>query len=112
MKKVLIVDDEVDLCMMVKIYLTKRNYDVYTANSLGEGLEKLRHIRPDALLLDNNLPDGKGWKMANNLQAQFPDLHITLVSAHHDAQIFKNQLGFAFNILEKPLSLKAIEQYL
>lgn len=112
MKRVLIVDDEIDLCMMVKLYLTKRNYEVYTANSLGEGLEKMQRIQLDSLLLDNNLPDGMGWKMAYNLQEKFPQMHITLVSAHNDSRTFSSKLGDAFTILEKPISLKNIEKYL
>jgi len=112
MKRVLIVDDEIDLCMMVKIYLTKKNYEVHTANSLGEGLEKMQKIKLDSLLLDNNLPDGMGWKMAYNLKERFPGMNITLVSAHNDSRAFKSQSGDEFTILEKPISLNRIEQYL
>ena len=95
-----------------KMYLSKKNYEVHTANSLNEGLEKLQAMQPDSLLLDNNLPDGMGWKMAWNLKEKFPQMQITLVSSHHDAEVFKTNLGNEFTILEKPLSLTSIEQYL
>jgi DNA-binding response OmpR family regulator len=112
MKKVLIVDDEVDLCMMIRLFLSKKNYEVHTAHSLSDGFKKINSLKPDALLLDNNLPDGMGWKVAGNLQEKYPAMHITLISAHQAAKDFKNQLSSGINVLEKPISLNDIEQYL
>jgi len=57
MKRVLIVDDEIDMCSMIKVFLVKKNYEVYTAHTLSDGIKKMNAIIPDALLLDNNLPD-------------------------------------------------------
>ncbi len=112
MKRVLIVDDEIDLCLMIKLFLTKKNYEVYTAHTLLDGFNKLNSIMPDALLLDNNLPDGMGWKLAENLHKEYPEMHITLISAYHTAREFKSLMSNDINILEKPISLKDIEKYL
>lgn len=112
MKRVLIVDDEIDLCSMIKLFLTKKNYEVHTAHTLSDGFIKMNAILPDALLLDNNLPDGMGWKFAENIHEQFPKMNITLISAYHASQEFRSRLGDSVNILEKPISLKDIEQYL
>ncbi|MEO5892627.1 MAG: response regulator [Ferruginibacter sp.] len=112
MKRVLIVDDEIDLCTMVKLFLTKKNYEVYIAHTLSEGFKKMNSIIPDSLLLDNNLPDGMGWNFAENIHEQYPDMNITLISAYHASKELKAKLGDSINILEKPISLKDIEQYL
>lgn len=72
----------------------------------------MNSIIPDALLLDNNLPDGMGWKIAENIHEKYPEMHITLISAYHAPKEFKARLGNSINIVEKPLSLKDIEQYL
>lgn len=112
MKRVLIVDDEIDLCRMIKLFLTKKNYEVHTAHNLSDGFKKMDSVIPHALLLDNNLPDGMGWKVAENIQAKFPDMHITLISAYHTAKEFKAKMGNSINVLEKPISLKDIEKYL
>jgi len=112
MKRVLIVDDEIDLCSMIRLFLTKRNYEVYTAHTLKEGYSKVLDIKPDSLLLDNNLPDGMGWSLAQNVHEQYPQMNITLISAFHATKELKARLGNSVNILEKPLSLKDIEQYL
>lgn len=112
MKRVLIVDDEVDWCLMIKLFLTRKNYEVHTAHTLSEGFKKMKSIMPDALLLDNNLPDGMGWKVAETLQEKYPQMHITLISAYHAAKEFKAKLGQSINVLEKPISLVDIERYL
>ncbi|MBV9986272.1 MAG: response regulator [Chitinophagaceae bacterium] len=111
MKRVLIVDDEVDLCLLIKNYLSRKNYEVYTAHTLSDGFRKLETIVPDVLLLDNNLPDGMGWKEAENIHRRFPNLVITLLSAYQTPKDF-NKDDIPVNVLEKPVSLTDIEQYL
>jgi DNA-binding response OmpR family regulator len=60
-KKVLIIDDEVDLCLLMKAYFLRKNYEVYIAHTLSDGLNRLGQIIPDYLFIDYNLPDGLGW---------------------------------------------------
>lgn len=112
MKTVLIVDDEIDLCLMIKLFLTKKNYTVHTAHTLSDGYNLLHTIVPDSLLLDNNLPDGMGWKMVGSIQKEYPTMHITLISAYQAVKEYQTLLGNSVNVLEKPISLKDIEQYL
>ncbi len=112
MKRVLIVDDEVDLCMLIKNYLSKKNYEVRTAHTLSDGYQKLESFSPDSLLLDNNLPDGMGWKEAENIHKKFPNLHITLISAYQTPKDFVNHTNAQVNVLEKPITLNDIERYL
>ncbi len=112
MKRVLIIDDEIDLCLLIRSYLSKKNYEVHTAYSLSEGFEKLDRINPDILLLDNNLPDGMGWKEAGNIHKKFPQMNITLISAFQMPKDLKDQINSHIHILEKPISLTDIEKYL
>lgn len=112
MKKVLIIDDEVDLCYMIKQFLTKKDYVVYMAHTLFDGLDKLNRIRPDCLLLDNNLPDGMGWDQVDKIQQQYPGMNITLISAYQLAKDFKYEQSSTLNFLEKPISLHDIEKYI
>lgn len=112
MKRILIVDDEVDLCMLIKNYLSKKNYEVYTAHTLLEGFRKLESISPDVLLLDNNLPDGMGWKEAENIHRKFPNMNITLISAYQTPKDFTSRFNMPIHVLEKPISITDIEKYL
>lgn len=100
-KKVLIIDDEVDLCLLLKTYLNRRNYEVYYSHTLREGMNQFRQVDPDILFLDNNLPDGVGWKEAAGLLEQHPNLqvHHQCLSAKYprNNDIGLQGLGKAFN---------------
>lgn len=109
-KTVLIIDDEEDLCMMIKRFLTAKNYNVSCAFSIADGLEQLHAIQPDSLLLDNNLPDGLGWIQASSLNTQYPLMRITLISA--DSIFPLTFEGGEFTMIEKPISLATLEQYI
>ncbi len=52
MKKILVVDDEVKECELLKRFLGKRGFDVITANSGMEAIEKVQAEGPDIMLLD------------------------------------------------------------
>jgi DNA-binding response OmpR family regulator len=110
-KKILIIDDETDLCLLLKSYLTQRKHEVSVANSLGEGMSKAVEMNPDVVFLDNNLPDGQGWEKTGWLQEHFPTLHIILMSAFKSAPANAvNQLRV--HILEKPVSFSMLDKTL
>ena len=112
MKKILIIDDEVDLCLMIKQFLTKRNYEVHMAHTLTDGFNYLKTLTPDALILDNNLPDGMGWDIAESILEKYPRIKITLISAFRLARDFGTNHSESIKILEKPVSFVEIEQFL
>jgi two-component system, OmpR family, response regulator len=57
-KRIVIIDDEEDLCLLMKSYFHALGYDVFLANTLDSGMHLLKEVSPDILFLDNNLPDG------------------------------------------------------
>lgn len=109
-KKVLIIDDEVDLCLLLKTYLNRRNYDVYYSHTLSEGLSQFKEIVPDILFLDNNLPDGIGWEKAVLLLEQHPSLQVHLISAYQPNT--PEHMSSTFKVWEKPLTLKELDNYI
>jgi two-component system OmpR family response regulator len=107
-KKILIIDDEKDLCLLLKSYLIQRHHEVFVAYRLNEGLQKAMEIRPDIIFLDNNLPDGHGWDKADWLQAEFPMLEIILMSAF---KTLPRQFDRTtrVHVLEKPVSFSTLD---
>jgi DNA-binding response OmpR family regulator len=102
-KKILIIDDEADYCMIMKSYFTRKGYDVTLAATLKEGMKQLTDLHPDILFLDNNLPDGKGWLLLDDITNSRPDLKIFLVSAFR--QEFESIMPTEqVTIWEKPIS--------
>jgi two-component system, OmpR family, response regulator len=109
-KKVLIIDDEVDFCFLLKTYLTKKNYDIILANTLEQGMKLLRSERPDIVFLDNNLPDGLGWEKIEFICSAFPGIEVNLISAYQ--YILPHTEPKRLKIWEKPLDLHMLDQYL
>jgi DNA-binding response OmpR family regulator len=103
-KKILIIDDETDLCLLLKDYFVRKNYEVEVAHTLKEGVEMLYSSQPDMLFLDNNLPDGTGWNTAPQYAIDFPGIYIVLISAFHPV-VPEMPVGARFCIIEKPISL-------
>ena len=102
-KKVLIIDDETDLCLLLKDYFLRKNYEVNISHTLKEGKDLLNTLHPDILFLDNNLPDGVGWTMAPEIATENPATYIVLISAFHPP-IPEMPPKAQYRAIEKPIS--------
>jgi len=108
-QRVLIIDDEEDLCLLIKAHLSRKNFEVYTSFTLKQGLQQVEKINPDILFLDNNLPDGVGWESAKKILGKHPKIKVHLISAlntpthEHGVPVAK--------IWEKPISLRELDTY-
>ncbi len=80
-KKILIVDDDKEICELLKMFLTLEKYDVVYANTGMEGIEQNRNNKFDVVLLDISLPDISGQQMCK-LMRQESDVPIIMVSAN------------------------------
>ena len=110
-KKVLIIDDEVDFCLLMQFYLSKKNCDVSISHNLHDGLGQVRNGNPDIVILDNNLPDGLGWPAAKNILDTVPDAHLFLISANkpnNRPDVDNNKC----HVVEKPISISQIDNFL
>lgn len=109
-KKVLIIDDEVDFCFLLKHYLTKKNYKILLANTLQQGLQLLQSETPDIIFLDNNLPDGFGWDKVDFISDTYPGIDVNLISAYHytPPELYAHRV----KIWEKPLDLRKLDEYM
>lgn len=65
-KRILCVEDDLDSCDMLRVLL--REYEVVTANTVGEGLKMARAERFDLYLLDSKYPDGSGVELCRQLR--------------------------------------------
>ncbi len=110
-KKVLIIDDEVDFCLLMQFYLSKKNCEVSISHTLHDGLGSVQSNTPDIVILDNNLPDGLGWPAAKNILDVAPDVHLFLISANkpNNKPPIDNS---KCHVVEKPISISQIDKFL
>ncbi len=112
-KKIVIIDDEEDLCHLMKTYFLELNHEVFLANTLSAGLSLIREVSPDVVFIDNNLPDGLGWEQMAFLMEEYPGCKINLISAYeYLPPDLKNRESNTVSILEKPLRLNTLKDYL
>lgn len=110
-KTVVIVDDEIDWCLLMKAYLSRFNYTVFCFYTLREAFPTIYNLKPDIIFLDNNLPDGVGWEKANELLDQLPQLELNLISAYRNVLPAQLTRPDAIRVWEKPVSVKDLDAY-
>ncbi len=106
MKKVLIIDDEKDLGIILKEFFTKKKYEVHISYTIEDGMKKLEEVKPDYIFLDNKLPDGSGWEKTEYILSKYPAIELSLISAHHVPKTSATN----FRILEKPISMEQLNK--
>jgi two-component system, OmpR family, response regulator len=111
--KVLIVDDEPDVCYLFSRILSKRNLKTGYASNLAEATLSLQAETPSLVFLDNSLPDGQGIDLIPYLKEHYPRTRIVVVTANDSASDKKRALQQgADDFLGKPLSLDLINRTL
>lgn len=110
--KILIVDDDPDLCRLLTMYLEFKLHRVFIANTLTDGLNKLTQLHPDVLFLDNNLPDGYGWEKLLEISTGNPGMIITLITGFSSSKKSLPVLDHtprSFTVIEKPISYNEVD---
>ncbi len=100
-KKILVVDDEVNILTIMEARLLASGYEVIMASDGQEGLAKARNEKPDIIILDIMLPKLDGYKVCRLLKAdeQYKHIPIILLSARtqdSDLEIGKQQGADAY----------------
>ena len=90
MKKILVVDDEEDICSMLKEYLQMENYLVYTATDGIAAMQQLE-CQPDLILLDINMPQMDGYELCERIRARFEQLRWP----KHPERLVTSSMGIA-----------------
>ncbi len=109
MKKALIIDDEVDLCMLLSMQLKSLGIPNEYVNSITQAKEKFKDNQYGIIFLDLNLRDGSGFDMLNYM-SKFPKLQKVIVISAYDNERSKVLESGADFFLPKPFTKKKIAQ--
>lgn len=77
--RLLVVEDDVDIGNMLKIYFSGMDFDVDVAVRGAEALEKTRQVLPHLIVLDIMLPDIDGYEVCKNLRTNMRTSHIPVI---------------------------------
>jgi len=102
-KKVLVVEDEGEMGLLLNLILSERNFELDYVNNLLAADEYLQKQQPSVIILDNKLPDGFGVDFISYLKEKYPSIKILMISGFASARDVALENG-ADMFFEKPFS--------
>ena len=110
-KRLLVVDNEMDVCNFVKSFFEMRGFDVLTALNGDEALKVLDHVKPDLIILDVMMrTDDEGMEYLPQMKIKSPDSKVIMITGVDDKEVVESarKLG-ADDYITKPLVLEYLE---
>lgn len=108
-QKLLIIDDEGDICFLLNIILKGEKIDLEHVNTLSQAKVFLREETPSLVFLDNSLPDGKGVEFINYIKLNYPAVKIVMITGYNAATEKEKALkNGADMFLEKPFTKQQV----
>ncbi len=109
-KKLLVVDDEEEICDFLKSFFEDRQFLVEVAHSGVQAIEKARKFGPHIILLDIQMPEMDGLKALKVLKEENPKVKVIMVTAVETQEKIEESMRLgADNYITKPLSLEYLE---
>jgi len=110
MSKILVIDDDRSICETLELYLTEEGYEVVTAATGTEGLNKFVETSPDVVILDIRLPDVDGFTILEDLQEDDENVKVIMITAYHDMESTINAMkSGAFDYIHKPVNVDELD---
>ncbi len=109
-KKVLIIEDEGDMCLLLNILLNGKEMELDHVQNLLDAGEYLQKEKPSVVILDNKLPDGFGVDFISYIKKNYPSIKIIMISGF-DASAKDVALDNGADVfLEKPFTRDQLYQ--
>ena len=108
-KKVLVVEDEGEMGLLLNLILSEKDLELDYVNNLLAADEYLQKEKPSIIILDNKLPDGFGVDFINYLKKKYPDVKIIMISGFASARDVALANG-ADMFFEKPFTKNELSE--
>ena len=108
LEKILIVDDDTNICELLRLYIEKEGFNVVIANDGATAVKTFREQQPDLMLLDIMLPKLDGWQVCREIR-KISDKPIIMLTAK--GETFDKVLGLelgADDYIVKPFDTKEV----
>jgi two-component system, OmpR family, response regulator len=115
-KKIFIVDDEGDMCLLLNIMLQEKEIKLDHAKTIADAQEYLSREKPSVVILDNKLPDGMGEDFVSYIKSNYPEIKVVMISGYKASAKNTALENGADIFLEKPFTREklysSIKQFL
>ncbi len=104
MQKILVIDDDRDMCLLLKRFLSKHGFEVEEANAAKKATELLETTEYDLVLCDFRLDNTDGKTMLVKIKEKYPHMPVIIITGYSDIKIAVEvmKLG-AYDYITKPL---------
>lgn len=104
MQKILVIDDDRDMCLLLKRFLSKHGFEIEDANTAKKALELLDATEYDLVLCDFRLDNMDGKTMLIKIKEKYPHMPVIIITGYSDIKIAVEvmKLG-AYDYITKPL---------
>lgn len=109
MKRALVVDDELDICLMVTKHLQNLHFETDYVLTVKDALQSVSDYSYELIFIDLNLPDGSGFDVILHTGKVSLQSKIVVISAHDNESMKALEIG-ANLFISKPFSLKTINE--
>jgi two-component system response regulator VicR len=92
-KSVVCIEDEPEMIDLIKLILGRKGFELAGAMGGREGLELIRRLKPDLVLLDLMMPDMDGWEVYQQIKSDDELKHIPVIIVTAKAQSIDKVLG-------------------
>ncbi len=104
MQKILIIDDDRDMCLLLKRFLSRHNFEVLESYSGKKALELLESVEPDLVMCDFRLEDIEGNILLGKIKAIYPQVPVIIITGYSDIKIAVEVMKMgAYDYITKPL---------
>lgn len=103
-RKIVYIEDEQEMIDLVRLILVRRGYEVIGASGGREGLDLIRRLLPDVILLDLMMPDMDGWDVYQQMKADEATRQIPVIVVTAKAQSIDKVLGLHIAKVEDYIS--------
>ena len=104
MKKILIIDDEVNVALLLSKFLTRNGFEVKTASNGTSAMETLKNEDFTLVLCDFRLEDTDGREMLKNIKTQYPKTGVIIITGYSDIKMAVELIKMgAYDYITKPL---------
>lgn len=103
-EKILVVDDDKDMCLLLNRLLTRKGYEVFSCNSGAAAISWLLKNKPDVALCDFRLDDLTGAELLKKIKEQYREVPVVIITGYSDVKnaVEVMKMG-AFDYVTKPL---------
>ena len=110
-EKILVIDDDLEICHLLKDFLKKKDYSVITATSVRKGLELIGTEKPKIILLDVRMPEMDGIAAIHEIRKIDTSVGIVMITGYKDEESARKtiELGASDYIL-KPFDLAYLQK--